>query len=329
MSTIRLAGSDTAWSCPEGDTILRSALRAGVGMSYSCNTGSCGNCRFELVEGEVAHRRADPPAWTEKDRARKRWLGCQATPLGDCVVKFRPDPVAALAVRPAPREGNLLSMTPLGHDMAEFTFRIGGDPAFLPGQYALLSLPGVEGPRVYSMSNRPEGDAWSFIVRRVPGGAATTALFEMLRPGDPIALDGPYGLAYLREDAGRDLLLIAGGSGLSPMVSIAKAALARTDHQIRLYFGGRSPRDLAATSVLAGIGAGRLDIVAAISDPAVAGDWTGRAGFIHEIAVHDLGDSLPDHEVYFAGPAVMAQAIQAALHQLGVPREQVHFDEFY
>lgn len=329
MSTIRLSGSDTAWTCGPGDTVLRSALRAGVGMSYSCNTGSCGNCRFELLEGEVAHDRADPPAWTDKDRARNRWLGCQAAPLGDCVVKFRPDPSAALPIRPAMRDATLVSITALGHDMAEFAFRVGGEPAFLPGQYALLSLPGVQGARVYSMSNRPEGDTWSFIVRRVPGGAATSALFEALRPGDTISLDGPYGLAYLREEAGRDLLLIAGGSGLSPMVSIAKAALARTDRQVRLYFGGRSPRDLAATSVLTGHGAGRLDVVAAISDPGLAGDWTGRSGFIHEVAVHDLGDSLPGHEVYFAGPAVMAQAIQAALHQRGVPRDQVHFDEFY
>ena len=80
MPTIRLAGNDTTFDCAPGDTILRAALRAGVGMSYSCNVGSCGNCRFELIDGEVTHLRANPPGWTDKDRARNRWLGCQAQP---------------------------------------------------------------------------------------------------------------------------------------------------------------------------------------------------------------------------------------------------------
>lgn len=327
MSTIRLAGHDLAWACAPGDTVLRSALRAGVGMSYSCNTGSCGNCRFELLEGEVAHLRADPPAWTDKDRARNRWLGCQATPLSDCTVRFRPDPAAALPVRPALRDGTLLSVAPLSHDISEFAFRVTGDPSFRPGQYALLALPGVEGARVYSMSNLPGTDAWSFIIRRVPGGAATTALFDRLAPGDTVLLDGPYGLAYLRDDSPRDLLLIAGGSGLSPMVSIARAALGHPSRRIRAYFGGRGPRDLDAASVLATLAPDRLDLVTAVSDPQEG--WAGRQGFVHEVACADLGDRLHDHDIYFAGPAAMAQAIQAAMHQRGVPRDRIFFDEFY
>lgn len=328
MTTIRLAGSDHIWSCVTGDTVLRSALRAGIGMSYSCNVGSCGNCRFELLAGEVAHQREAPPAWTEKDRARSRYLGCQAQPLGDCTIKFRLDPAASLPVRPALREGVLVSVRPLNHDITEFTFRVTGDPAFLPGQYALLALPGVAGARVYSMSDLPEGDLWSFIIRRVPQGAATTVLFDWLQPGATIGLDGPYGLAYLREESPRDLLLIAGGSGLSPIVSLAKAALARTDRRVRVYFGGRTPSDTEAAADLARLDPGRLSLVTAVSDAAADG-WLGRTGFVHEVACEDLGDSIRDHEIYFAGPAVMAQAIQAALHARGVPREQVHYDEFY
>ena len=165
MTTIRLAGSAHAWSCATGDTVLRSALRAGIGMSYSCNVGSCGNCRFELLSGEVAHQREAPPAWTEKDRARNRFLGGQAQPAGDCTINFRPDPAAALPVRPALREGVLVSARPLNHDITEFAFRVTGDPAFLPGQYALLAVPGVAGARVYSMSGLPEDGLWSFIIR--------------------------------------------------------------------------------------------------------------------------------------------------------------------
>lgn len=49
MPRIDLSGTGTGFDCAEDDTLLRAALRSGVGMSYSCNVGSCGNCRFELV----------------------------------------------------------------------------------------------------------------------------------------------------------------------------------------------------------------------------------------------------------------------------------------
>ncbi|MFN4128744.1 MAG: 2Fe-2S iron-sulfur cluster-binding protein [Paracoccaceae bacterium] len=329
MHSIQLDKTDTIFDCAPGDTILRAALRSGIGMSYSCNVGSCGNCRFELVEGEVTHARQDPPAWSQKDKDRKRWLGCQAVPERDCVVKFRADPSAVPRFRPAVREAILLRKTALNHDITEFAFQVGGDPAFLPGQYALLQLPGCDGARVYSMSNLGEDGEWQFQIRRVPGGAATTVLFDRLEPGENIMLDGPYGLAYLRPDAPRDIVLIAGGSGLSPMASLARGALRDTDRNISIYFGGRGPADTTAAAFLASLDPARVSLTMAISDSGQAQGWTGRQGFIHEIAIADLGEALRDREIYFAGPAAMAQAIAGAMHALSVPRDQIHYDEFY
>lgn len=332
MTRIHLSDGETAFECAPGDTILRAALRAGLGMSYSCNVGSCGNCRFELMEGEVRHQRTAPPAWTAKDQSRNRWLGCQAEPQGDCRVKFRQDPAAVLPVRPLQRQGTLQASRALSHDITEFDIRVDGDPAFLPGQYALITLPGVDGPRVYSMSNLSGTDLWQFQIKRVPGGAATGVLFDRLRPGDAITLDGPYGLAYLRRDAPRDLVLLAGGSGLSPMVAIARAALvepALADRRVHVFFGGRGPADLVAADCLAGLDPGRLTLVRAASDPAASDGWAGETGFIHEVADRHLGDSLAQCEIYFAGPPAMAQAIQLALRARAVPQGQIHFDEFY
>lgn len=56
MTVIMLKGTDVSCSCSDGDTIMRSALRAGLGFPYDCNVGSCGNCRFDLLEGEVEDR---------------------------------------------------------------------------------------------------------------------------------------------------------------------------------------------------------------------------------------------------------------------------------
>jgi toluene monooxygenase electron transfer component len=328
---VHVAG-DGVVGCLDGDTVLRAALRAGLGFPYGCNVGSCGNCRFELLAGAVAHLRADPPAWTERDRQRGRWLGCQARPLEDCRIKVRLDPDEAPIHRPVARQGRLTEVRPITHDLSEFGFEVEGPDAFLPGQYALIRLDGVNGPRPYSMCNLPGSGEWRLQIKRVPGGAATGVLFERLRIGDPVGVDGPYGHGYLRADRPGNLLLVAGGSGLSPMISIARAAATSpelADREIRFFYGGRQPRDLCAEPMLAALpGFGRrLTHVAATSDPSP--DWTGPTGFIHDVVRARLGDRLREFEVYFAGPPPMVQAMQSMLHQAGVEPDRMHFDEFF
>ena len=331
MARIAIDGGP-AFDCAADDTLLRAALRSGLGFPYACNVGSCGNCRFELLEGAVAHVRADAPAWTDRDRKRNRWLGCQAVAAGDCRIKVRLDPQAEPPVRPVKQQARFTEAVPLTHDITEFAFALDGPDAFRPGQYALLQMGTLPFPRAYSMCNLPGQGEWRFQVKRVPGGAATTLLFEGLTPGAAIGIDGPYGNAYLREDAPRDLLLVAGGSGLSPMMSIARAAAvspALSGRRIDFYYGGRLPRDICGESqlcALPGWGA-RLRYVASISQPAE--DWAGATGFVHEVVQRAHGESLRDREIYFAGPSAMASAMQSMLHGLGVPPAQVHYDEFY
>jgi len=332
MTRVVVEPSGTEFECSEGDTILRAALRSGLGMPYSCNVGSCGNCRFELVEGAVTHRRSDPPAWSERDLKRNRWLGCQAQPGGPCRIKFRADDAYVPRHRPVRRTATLISATPVTHDISEFAFRIDGDDRFLPGQYALLSLPGVEGERAYSMANLPGEGVWTFQIKRLPGGAATGFLFDSAAPGAEVQIDGPYGTAYLRPESPRDIVLMAGGSGLSPMVSIARGALAAgllKNRKLHFFYGCRAERDLFDRKLL-GDELGALALFTPILSEAGEGSaWAGRSGFLHDAVREGLGDHLKNHEIYFAGPAAMSAAVQKMAHEAGVPPGQMHFDEFY
>jgi len=337
MTVMTLAGTDIRWTCNEGDTVMRSALRAGLGFPYECNVGSCGNCRFDLVEGEAEDLRADPPGLSERDRARGRRLGCQARPLGDCTVKLRMMPQYESRFRPVRQPATLVGVTDITYDIREFRFRLEHPAPFIPGQYALLSLPGVDGARAYSMANTGlDGAAeWHFQVRRVPDGAATTKLFESLTVGERIEIDGPYGMAYLREDSPRDIVCLAGGSGLSPMVSIARGAAASPalkGRRIDFVYGGRAARDICGREMLEELpGFGEtIHYHPVVSGMAESDDgWDGYRGFVHEVAISLFSDRLVNSEIYFAGPPAMGQAIQKALLDLGVPAAQVHFDQFY
>jgi toluene monooxygenase electron transfer component len=305
-------------------------------MPYECNAGACGTCKIELVSGEVASNWPGAPGLGERDIARKRVLGCQSRPLGDCVVKGRLMAQYAEASTPRRQRATLVASREVTHDIREFSFELAEPEAFRPGQYALLHLPGVDGPRAYSMSNIAGGTRWEFQVKRTASGAGTGALFDRLAPGDAIEIDGPYGMAYLRTDVARDIVCIAGGSGLAPVMSIARGVAAdpaMAAVKVHIFYGGRGARDICGEDMLRALpGFGErfhYHPVISMPDEADLAGWGGKVGFVHELARDTIGLALPDHEIYFAGPPAMAQAVQRMLIDADVPGSQIHFDAFY
>jgi len=279
------------------------------------------------------------PGLTDKDRSRNRILACQSRPRSACSIKARPRDEYRPVHRPQRFTAVLYDVLDVTHDIREFRFR-SSPPAsadFLPGQYALLHIPGGAGLRAYSMCNvANDAGEWHFQIKRVPTGAVSTALFSLVPIGGSVEIDGPYGMAYLRPDAPRDIVCIAGGSGLSPIVSIARAYASEprlASRKLHLFYGGRSPADICGESILRElVGWGeRIAYHPVISMPEldVAGIWRGKTGFVHEAVETMLGPSLPEHEIYFAGPPVMAQAVQVMLHRRKVPPPQIHFDQFF
>lgn len=336
MPAVRIS-QGPEYSCAEDDTLLRAGLRAGLGFPYECNSGSCGTCKVELLEGAIDSLRPDAPGLSERDRARNRVLSCQARPTSDCSIKVRLRPENVPAHRPARFRATLTGHRDLTHDMREFRFRPHAAPGFLPGQYALFYLPGLDAPRTYSMSNVDDGSGeWHFIVRRVPGGVGTVTLFDKVAVGSDVGLDAPYGLAYLRSDSPRDIVCVGGGSGLAPILSLARGAVrepALDGRRIHVFYGARTTRDLAGERELAALpGFGeRITYQAVLSDTQAdaPGAWNGPTGFVHEYVREWVGDRWGSYEWYFAGPPLMAQAMQQMLIEKRVPYPQVHFDSFY
>jgi toluene monooxygenase electron transfer component len=336
--SIRVQQSGAEFSCDADDTVLRAGLRAGVGLSYECNVGGCGTCKFDLVEGEVRTLWEEAPGLNPRDRQRGRLLGCQCVPLTDCVIKpMIVDDQFVPVDTPRRFFGELVAIRDLTHDIREFVFKDDQAADFRPGQYALLHLPGVDGPRAYSMSNIRNADGyWEFIIRKVPNGAGTAALFD-LDVGDRIEIDGPYGLAFLRTDVARTVVCIGGGSGLAPMLSIARGLVAEPgmqDVKLKFFYGARGPQDLCGEEELKALpGFGdRIEFLPALSDAdaAAAGGWTGAVGFIHEqVKAQIPSDQLQECEFYTCGPPVMINAVMQMLGgELKVSPDRIHYDSF-
>jgi len=320
-----------------GDTVLRAALRAGLGFPYECNSGGCGTCRFDLIEGEIRETWAEAPGLTVRDRSRNRHLACQSTAIGEIKIKVRLGDEYVPPIVPYRHLAQFVGRVPITHDLHEFRFVTAQPAGFLPGQFASLNLPGLNSPRAYSMSNLPnEQGEWHFQVRRVPGGQGTTRLFDQLAVGEAVELDGPFGLAWLRQDNARDIVCVAGGSGLAPMLSIARAAAKAgmlATRQLHFFYGARTPRDVCGESYLRELpnAANAIHYHGVVSNGELDGElWQGETGLVHEAVEKNLGDGLAGFEFYFAGPPPMTNALQELLmvkHR--VPYQQIHFDRFF
>lgn len=266
-------------------------------------------------------------------------LACQSRPRTSATIKASLDERYRPPVPPTMQTGELKDIERLTPDMAEFTFKTRAPARFAPGQYILLSVASeVRGARAYSMSNlsNAEGD-WRMVVKHKPGGACTSYLFDRLDVGGMVRVAGPYGLAYLREGCERDLVGIAGGSGISPILSIVRKALLEEparNRGVHLFLGGRSPADIVDPRRFEDIrerADGRLHFYPAISEPAgvSAEEWSGDRGFIHEIVAQRAPGTIRDSEVFVAGPPPMIRETLITLSNLGVPRERIHFDNFF
>lgn len=321
------------FSCQPGDTLLRAGLRAGIGLPYECNAGACGTCKVEVIEGAVHELMPDAAGLSERDRRKNRVLACQCVPTTDCRLKVRTDAVYVPPVPPARRPVRLTAIRDITHDIREFCFQ-GDDPAtFVPGQYALLELGGIT--RAYSLANRPNpAGEWRFQIRRVPGGSATTRLFAAdPAQGLDAVLDGPYGLAYLRPTP-RAVVCIAGGSGLAPMLSIAKGYAndeCFADRPLYFFHGGREGRDLCDPDWMrseTGLGE-RLHYVPSVSAATESGPGL-RQGFIHQVLETELHGRLTEFDFFCAGPPPMLRAVESLLiEQAQLPPERLHFDRFF
>jgi toluene monooxygenase electron transfer component len=256
--------------------------------------------------------------------------------VNDCTIRLRLDEAYAPKIRPMAAEVAFVGSRELTRDMREFQFR--GRPAeFLSGQYALLSLPGVAGARAYSMSNiaNAEGE-WHFQVKKVASGAASTFLFELLRLSHRISIDAPYSIAYLRPEIPRDIICIAGGSGLAPMVSIARGTAAseeRSGRKLHFFYGvGGLPISVARWST----NYQALPSAFSTTRSYQCRSWTravcgmGRVGFVHELVGTTLRPAFSSYEYYLAGPPpIVETCVKLVALQEKVPFSQIHYDRFF
>jgi naphthalene 1,2-dioxygenase ferredoxin reductase component len=316
--------------CVEDDaTILAAALEAGVDYPFMCQQGQCGSCKSVLLEGQVdLGNFYNPMVLNEAERARGLILACQARPLSDCLVSILEfggqvsNPVREIECIVAACE-RVASATTL----IKLRQVRGGPLIFSAGQYASVTFPGFPA-RDYSMANRPDDGVLEYHIQRMADGVVSEHVASGVAVGDPVALRGPFGSAYLRDEHLGPILLAAGGTGLAPILSILETGLALgLTQRFHLYFGARRATELYGEARLRALAARHrnLTLVFAVSEE--EGEMGRRGGNVGDMIAADFVD-LGAFHAYVAGPPAHCEATRAVLAARGLPEEACFADPF-
>ncbi|MFF3316035.1 globin domain-containing protein [Streptomyces sp. NPDC003035] len=228
-------------------------------------------------------------------------------------------------LRPAQWTARIVDHRRYGHDIAEVTVRTDEHYPYAAGQYVSVETPWWPRQwRSYSPANAPRPDStMTFHVKAVPQGRVSTALVRQARPGDFLRLGPPEGDMTLPPDSHRDLLCVAGGTGLAPIKAlIEQVAAERSDREVALFIGARTARELYGLDDMLRMSQRHhwLSVRASVSHQRIP----GTEGSLPEV-ISEFGP-WGGHEVFLSGPPGMVTAAAHVLTERGVPRERIHHD---
>jgi ferredoxin-NADP reductase len=212
-------------------------------------------------------------------------------------------------------------------------FDVPGWPGHRAGQHVdvrLTAEDGYQAQRSYSIASAPDGGRIELTVERLDDGEVSPYLTDELQPGDQVELRGPVGGYFVWEPAqGGPLLLVAGGSGVVPLMAMIRVrAAAGGDVDTRLLFSSRGWDDIIYREELERLNGNGLAIVHTLtrSQPP---DWTGYARRVDGEMLAEVGPSPAERpRIYVCGPTPFVEAVAQALVQLGHEPKAIKTERF-
>jgi len=334
---VRLQPTGTEFEVYEGETVLNAGFRQGVALIHGCKEGQCSACKAVLLDGDAEMLKYSTFALPESERETNHVLLCRTLAYSDLEIELLMFDEELLSHSIAVREftGEIVTIEPLTNDIRRLVVHLDSPMTFFAGQYADITLPDGSLTRSYSMGSPPSNpQLLEFIIKCYQGGRFSSRLDGELKPGAKVMITGPYGTCFRREHReDTPLLLIGGGSGLAPLLSILSDQVAEApNRKIRLYYGARTKADLFWLDRFHTLTQELPDFrfVPALSAAEDDDSWEGERGFIHEVLQRSLAtDGLENGaDAYACGPAPLIDAAIPVLQVAGVEPDRIYFDKF-
>lgn len=314
-------------TCRSDQTVADASYRQRINIPLDCRDGACGTCKAFCESGEYDGGTYIEDALSGDEAAKGYALPCSMRPRSDLVLQIASTSEVA-KTKAATYTGTISALDRLSPTTLELKVDLANrdELAFLPGQYVNIDVPGTDEKRSYSFSNAPHEAELSFLVKLSAGGVMSDYLTGRAAVGDELRLTGPHGSFFLRE-TDRPVLLLAGGTGLAPVLSMLRKLQADgSDRIAHLVYGVSTDDDLVClqelsqlTSVLPGFTWDHC-----VSDP---GSTARHKGHVTDL----IG---PEHlhggdvALYLCGPPAMVESVRQSVATAGVEPTGFYYEKF-
>lgn len=229
---------------------------------------------------------------------------------------------------PAYWTGTIVSRQLMAFDIAALTVATEPRLDYLPGQSVAVQSPRRPGLwRYYSMANAPRPNGLiEFHVRLIDGGAVSMALTADSPAGEQLRLGPPVGALRLDTRSRRDVVLVAGSTGLGPLKAILEQITRMPlPPSVHLFFGAANADGLYDLAALEKLAAEHrwLTVITAVSADR---HYDGETGTLPDVVMRS--GTWAGHDAYIAGPTEMVQETAARLAGAGTPAERIHLEDF-
>lgn len=309
----------------EGVTVLEASEKAGVDIPYSCRKGDCGTCEIKKVSGEVSC----------VEGSTSSNFGKHAENILACISEPKSDLVCELSTHETEFEATVIQTISQTHDTQSFHLRV-PHPEFYnfqPGQFVAVGQK-IENKthfRLYSISSScMEKNFLEITVKKQEMGLVSNYLFDHVQSGDVLFLKKPRGRFTLNLDIEDDLLLVCGGVGVTPLISMIRSLVdIKSSRKILLLYGNRTKEDIIFHRELMDLQNNNPNFSMQIflSQPDVENGY--RAGRIQE---SDILKGIDFFEgpvsIFTCGPDVLMEMAISCATEKGIPKGKCHKETF-
>jgi Na+-transporting NADH:ubiquinone oxidoreductase subunit F len=317
-----------------GSPLLFSLQDEGIFIPSACGgKGTCAYCKVAVLEGGGPVLPTETPYLTAEEQEEHVRLSCQVKVRNDLEIQI---PEELFLIKEF--QVKVKSIVDLNPYIKGLTLEIlSPDEGIIykPGQYIQLEIPKYKlssGPefRAFSMASIPEKTKEvELYVGLVEKGIVSTYIHQYLKEGDELVMHGPFGDFYYRE-SDRDILMIATGTGLAPIMSILRyMRREKIQRRATLFFGTRRKEDLFCTKELDEMEKElpEFSFIPTLSRVPDDSLWEGDRGRVTALIEQKLPDGA-DVDAYICGNPDMVDSSLGILKKKGIPENHIYFDKF-
>jgi len=323
------------FSCDDKQNVQDAAEAASLYPPFGCKSGICGACLGTCKTGDYQLDSYSDEVLSAEAVKSGDILLCRAIPESDLQITLPYDAECIQQTLTAPRDAEIISIDKIAERTLKVVLQLQDDPEvglafdFEPGQFVELEIPNLDLMRAYSLSNTTNWEGrLEFLIRLQPDGKFSEFL-QQTAIGQHILVHAPSGAFVINKQSANPRCFIAGGTGLSPFLSIlSRMAEWAEDHPTHLFLGVNNEAEILCQQELTTLQQSLPQLTVEICVWKPEDNWKGFIGTPVDAFKAHLEKNGSASDVYLCGPPILVEASTQAALEAGVNKEHIYSERF-